>query len=294
MTTKRDFYEILGVSKDASESELKGAYRKQALLWHPDRNKSPEAEGKFKEVSEAYEVLSNKDKRSAYDQYGHAAFDPASGFGGSAGPFGGQTQNYKQGPFNYTYTTYGGGEGPDIGFDFGGFSDPFEIFAQFFGGQSPYGGRAQRKPRYGIALTFMEAARGMEKEVVIEGKKNKIKIPAGVDDGTTINFSNFLLSVEVKPDAVFKRDGLDVYVEKDISFPQAALGTIIIVPTIDSEVNLRVRPGTQPGTMVRLKGQGIKDPNGRGRGDQYIKIKVKVPEKLSRKQREILEEFEES
>jgi len=294
MTTKRDFYEILGVSKSASESELKGAYRKQALLWHPDRNKSPEAEGKFKEVNEAYEILSNKEKRSAYDQFGHAAFEPGSGFGGQSGPFGGQTKNYRQGPFNYTYTTYGGGEGPDIGFDFNGFSDPFEIFSQFFGGQSPFGGRAQRKPRYGIALTFMEAARGIEKEVVIEGKKNKIKIPAGVDDGTTINFSDFLLSVEVKPDAVFKRDGLDVYIEKEITFPQAALGTIIIVSTIDNEVNLRVRPGTQPGTMVRLKGQGIKDPNGRGRGDQYIKIKVKVPEKLTRKQREILEEFEES
>lgn len=296
MATKRDYYEVLDVSKTSSDAELKAAYRKQALLWHPDKNKSPEATEKFKQVNEAYEILSDKDKRAAYDQFGHSAFEPGAGFGGAQGPFGARQQSYQQGPFSYTYTTYGGGEGPDLGFDFGGFSDPFEIFAQFFGGQSPYGGerRTQRKPRYGIALTFMEAARGCDKEVVIDGKKKKIKIPAGVDDGTTINFSDFYLSVDVKPDEVFRREGLDVYMEKEISFAQAVLGTILEVPTIEGKLNLRVRPGTQPGTMVRLKGQGIKSPQGRGQGDEYIRLKVVVPEKISRKQREILEEFEES
>lgn len=294
MAIKRDYYEVLGVSKDASEAELKAAYRRQALQWHPDRNKSKEAEAKFKEVNEAYEVLSSKDKRLAYDQFGHTAFEPGAGFGGNQGPFSGQQRTYQQGPFSYTYTTYGGNEGPDIGSDFGGFSDPFEIFSQFFGGVSPFGGRSQRKPRYGISLTFMEAAKGVEKEVSIDGKKKKIKIPAGVDDGSTVDFPDFYLSIEVKTDKVFKREGLDVYVEKPISFSQAVLGTIITVPTIDGEVNLRVRPGTQPGTMVRLKGQGIKDPHGRGRGDEYVRLQVIVPEKLSRKQREILEEFEES
>lgn len=294
MATKRDYYEVLGVSKTSSDAELKAAYRKQALLWHPDRNKSPEATEKFKQVNEAYEILSDKDKRAAYDQFGHSAFAPGAGFGGAQGPFGARQQNYQQGPFSYTYTTYGGGEGPDIGFDFGGFSDPFEIFAQFFGGQSPYSGgrRTQRKPRYGIALTFLEAAKGCDKEVVIDGKKKKIKIPAGVDDGTTINFSDFYLSVEVKPDDVFRREGLDVYVEREITFSQAALGTIIEIPTVDGSISLRVRPGTQPGTMVRLRGQGVKDPQGRGRGNQYIRIKINVPAKLSKRQREILEEFE--
>jgi len=118
MATKRDYYEILGVPKTASEIELKSAYRKQALQWHPDRNKSPEAEGKFKEINEAYEILSNKDKRAAYDQFGHSAFEPGAGFGGAAGPFSGQTRTYREGPFTYTYTTYGGDAGPDIGFDF--------------------------------------------------------------------------------------------------------------------------------------------------------------------------------
>jgi len=293
MTTKKDYYEILGVSKNATEAEIKAAYRRLALQWHPDKNKSPEAEARFKEINEAYEVLSNKDKRAAYDQFGHAAFDPSAGFGGAQGPFGGHSRTYQQGPFTYTYTTYGGGQGPDIGFDFEGFSDPFEIFAQFFGGSSPFGAR-NRKPRYGISLTFMEAAKGVEKEVEIEGKRRKIKIPAGVDDGSVINFNEFYLSIEVLPDKIFRREGLDVYVEKKISFPQAALGAIISVPTIDGEVNLRVRPGTQPGTMIRLKGKGIKSPRGNGQGDEYVKLQVIVPEKLSRKQREILERFEEA
>ncbi|MCL5091018.1 MAG: DnaJ domain-containing protein [Patescibacteria group bacterium] len=295
MATKRDYYEILGVSKTASEAELKSAYRKQALQWHPDKNKSPEAESKFKEINEAYEVLSNKDKKAAYDQFGHAAFDPASGLGGQQGPFGGQSRSYRQGPFSYTYTTYGGNEGENMGGDFGGFTDPFEIFSQFFGGGTPFGGgqRANRKPRYGISLTFLEAARGVEKEVEMEGKRKKIKIPAGVDDGSVINFDDFYLTVDVRPDKIFKRDGLDVYIDKEISFSQAALGAIVSVPTINSEVSLRIRPGTQPGTMVRLRGHGIKSPRGSGVGDEYVRLQVVVPSHLSRRQKEILEEFEE-
>jgi DnaJ-class molecular chaperone len=294
MATKRDYYEILGVSKTAPEAEIKAAYRKLAVQWHPDKNKSAEAEAKFKEINEAYEVLGNKEKKAAYDQFGHAAFDPSSGFGGAYGPFGGQSRSYRQGPFSYTYTTYGGGEGPEMGFDFGGFSDPFEIFAQFFGGgSSPFGSRAQRKPRYGISLTFMEAAKGVEKEVNINGQKKKIKIPSGVDDGTVINFNDFYLTIEVEPDKTFRREGLDVYSEREITFSQAVLGAIISVPTIDGEVNLRVRPGTQPGTMVRLRGKGIKSPQGSAVGDQYVRLQVIVPTRLSRKQREMLEHLEE-
>jgi DnaJ-class molecular chaperone len=293
MAAKRDYYEILGIKKNASEAEIKAAYRRQALQWHPDKNKSSEAESKFKEVNEAYEVLSNKDKRAAYDQFGHAAFEQGAGFGSGAGPFGGQTRSYQQGPFSYTYTTYGG-NGPE-GFDFGGFSDPFDIFAQFFGGASPFGsGRASRKPRYGISLSFMEAVKGVEKEVNIEGKKRKIKIPPGVDDGTIIDFGNFYLSVDVRPDPTFKRDGLDVYVDKEISFSQAALGSVVEVPTLGGKVNLKIRPGTQPDTLVRLREKGILSPRTGRKGDQYVRIKVMVPTRLSRKQKEILEEFENS
>src|SRR3989344_4498970 len=142
MATTRDYYEILGVSKTATDLEMKAAYRKQALQWHPDRNKTREAEAKFKEINEAYEVLSDKDKRAAYDQFGHAAFQQG-GFGAAGqGPSGGGG-TYRQGPFTWTYTTGGGGGQGGQGVDFGdfGFSDPFEIFEQFFGGGggSPFG-----------------------------------------------------------------------------------------------------------------------------------------------------------
>ncbi|MBU2577319.1 DnaJ domain-containing protein [Patescibacteria group bacterium] len=283
MAAKKDYYEVLGIKKEASGAEIKAAYRKQALQWHPDKNRSPEAEAKFKEVNEAYEILSNKDKKAAYDQFGHAA----------TGPFGGQTRSYQQGP-SYTYSSYGG-DGAEAGFDFGGFSDPFDIFAQFFGGASPFGsGRASRKPRYGISLSFTEAVKGIEKEVNIEGKKRKIKIPPGVDDSTIINFGDFYLTVDVRPDPTFKRDDLDVYVDKEISFSQAVLGSVIEVPTIGGRVNLKIRPGTQPDTLVRLRDKGISSPRTGRKGDQYVRIKVLVPTKLSRKQKEILEDFENS
>ncbi|MBI4999743.1 DnaJ domain-containing protein [Candidatus Gottesmanbacteria bacterium] len=299
MATKRDFYDILGVSKNATDAELKAAYRKQALEWHPDRNKSTEAEKRFKEINEAYEVLSDSEKKAAYDQFGHAAFEPGGApYGapfGAGGPFGGgQTRTYRQGPFTYTYTTYGGQ--PSEGFEgFGGFdfSDPFEIFEQFFGGASPFG-RQQRVPRYGLTLDFLEAAHGCEKEVVIEGERRKIKIPAGVEDGSRISFRNFYVTIDVSPDPIFKREGTDVFVDIQIPLTLAILGGTIEVPTIDGDLNLRIRSGTQPGTMVRLRGRGIKHLRGSGRGDQYVRLQIRIPEKLTREQREILEEFEES
>lgn len=298
MSTKRDYYDILGVSKNASKEEIRKAYRKLALQWHPDRNKSSNANDKFKEINEAYEVLSDAKKKETYDQFGHAAFDPRyAGFGGGApggGPFaGGQTRTYKQGPFTYTYTTYGGGGGgPGIEFDFGGFSDPFEIFEQFFGGGSPFG-RRETKPRYGLTLSFMEAAQGCEKTVNLDGEKKTIKIPAGVDDGSRIRFADFDITIDVQPHETFQRDGADVFVNHQIPLSMAMSGGTTTVPTIDGEVKLKIRPGTQPGTMVRLRGRGIKRLHGFGKGDQYVRLQVKIPEKLTRKQKELIKEFEE-
>lgn len=281
---KRDYYEILSVPKGASEAEIKAAYRKSALEWHPDRNKSAEATAKFKEINEAYEVLSNSEKRAAYDQFGHAAFEPGAGFG-AGGPFG-QTRTYRQGPFTYTYTTGGGGF---EGFDFGGFSDPFSIFEQFFGGASPFGQSSRsRRPVYSISLNFMEAVKGVEKEVRLDGKVKKIKIPAGVDDGMRIRFDNFDLVVEVTPHKIFHRDGYDIYVDHPISFPQAALGVVTKVPTIDGSVDLRIHPGTQPGSLIRLRERGIPHIRGSGRGDEYVRIKITVPTKFNREERELL------
>lgn len=287
MVSKRDYYDILGVSKDASTAEIKRAYRRLALKYHPDRNKEKDAAEKFKEVNEAYEVLSDPKKRQTYDQFGHAAFDQAAGFG-ATGPF---TRTYKSGPFTYTYTTVGGSPFEGFGFDFGGFSDPFEIFESFFGGASPFR-RGPRLPRYGITLDFMEAVKGTEKTIIHQGKEHKIKIPAGVDDGTRIKFKDFIVSIDVKPHPIFSRDGYDVFVNHKIPFTLAALGGITEVPTIDKKVKIKIRPGTQPGTMIRLRGKGISHPRGLGRGDQYIRLIVTIPEKLTREQKRLLEEFE--
>jgi len=288
MPTKRDYYDILEVSRDASDQEIKQAYRKLALQWHPDRNQSSEAEERFKEINEAYEVLADKDKRAAYDQFGHAAFAPGGGFGGfgTQEPF---TRTYKQGPFTYTYTTTGG--------DFGGFADPFEIFEQFFGSGFPFA-RGPRIPRYGLTLTFMEAAKGCEKNIIHQGKKRKVKIPAGVDDGTRIKFDDFYVSLDILPDSTFKRDGPDIIIDQEIPFTLAILGGTTEVSTIDGEVKLKIRPGTQPGTTVRLRGKGLPIlkrsifGERRAQGDQYVRLIITFPSKLTSYQRKLLEEFE--
>ncbi|MBU1084854.1 MAG: J domain-containing protein [Candidatus Beckwithbacteria bacterium] len=288
MTTKRDFYEVLGVKKDASTAELKKAYRQLALKYHPDRNKSKEAVEKFKEISESYEVLSNPQKKKQYDQFGHAVFSATGGPASGWDPRGAQA--HRQGPFTYSYSTAGGqGSG---GFDFGGFTDPFEIFESFFGGGgSPF--RTARIPRYGIAIDFMEAVKGAERNIIHQGKEFKIKIPPGADDGTRIRFNEFFVSIEVRPHDIFKREGYDIFINYDISFAQATLGDTISVPTIDEKnIKLKIRSGTQPNTLIRLKGKGMPHLRGFGRGDQYIRLIIKIPERLSRAQKQILKNFD--
>jgi DnaJ-class molecular chaperone len=285
MPTKSDYYDVLGVSKGATEAELKSAYRKKALKWHPDKNKSAEAEAKFKEINEAYEVLSDAKKKQMYDQFGHAAFSPgAGGF-----PGGGQARTYRSGPFTYSYSTFGGGGSPAG--DFGGFSDPFQIFEQFFGmGGTPFR-QGPVRPHYSLKISFMEAMKGVEKEVVIQGKVRKIKIPAGADDGTRIRFSDIDVTVDVLPDEVFKRDGDDIFVDQEITFTLAMLGGTIEVPTIEKPVKLKVRAGTQPGTVLRLRGQGAPRLRYGGKGDEYVRLVVKFPEKLSGEQKKLVEEL---
>lgn len=283
-----DYYEVLGVPKTATDAELKAAYRKLALKWHPDRNKTSEATEKFKEINHAYEVLSDQKKRQMYDQYGKDAFEKG-GYGkasyGQGSPFG----NY--GPFTYTYSS--GGGNPFEGVDFGGFSDPFDIFEQFFGG---FGGtsrsRTKRRDLYEINLTFDEAVRGTEKETVIKGQKKTIKIPAGVDSGTTIRFADFDLQVRVAPHPFFRRDGQDIYTEKEISYATAVIGGTAKVRTLDGEIELRVRSGTKSGTVVRLKGQGIVYPQTKRRGDEYVTFRIAVPERVSPRTRKLLEELQ--
>jgi DnaJ-class molecular chaperone len=291
MADEKDYYQILGISKTATEPEIKRAYRKLALQYHPDRNKGKDAETKFKEVTKAYEVLSDSQKRQTYDQFGHAAFEQGAGqqgpFGGAGGPFGGFGQQ-QGGPFSYTYTT--GGDG-GAGFDFEGFNDPFEIFEQFFGG-SPFGARSQRRQTYSLTINFDEAVHGTAKKVTIEGKSQTIKIPAGVDEGSRIRFGDYDVLISVKENSKFQRRGYDIYAGMEISFVQAALGGEVEVETIDGDLKLRIPAGTQPNTTIRLREKGVPHLHGSGRGDHYVVIKITVPKHLTGKQKEILKEFE--
>jgi DnaJ-class molecular chaperone len=290
MATKTDYYDILGVSKGASADEIKKAYRKQALEWHPDRHKDDKeaAEKRFKEINEAYQVLSDPKKKAMFDQYGTAGGPGGNPFAGGGNPFGGF--GGQNGPFTYTYTQ--GGENPFGNVDFG---DPFDIFESFFGGGNPFGtqGRRAQVPRYSMTIGFMDAVKGVSKEVDVSGKKRKIKIPAGIYEGATIDFGDFRLSVNIKPDKVFERQDDDIYVNVAIPFSLAVLGGEIKVPTVDSEVKIRIRPGTQSGSMMRLREHGVAHLHGRGRGDHYIRINVLIPEKLNRNQKGLVEEMKE-
>lgn len=354
---KRDYYDVLGLQKGASDEEIKKAYRKLAVKYHPDKNPGDKtAEEKFKELGEAYEVLSDSNKRAAYDQYGHAAFDRRAGGGG----------------FSST----------------GGFHDPFDIFREVFGGGGSifddlFGG-ARSDPsqphrgddlRYDLELTFQEAAKGCEKEITItkpeicercsgsgaeagsrtrtcstcggrgqvitsrgifsiaqtcpqcqgagrvidkpcrechgngrhqKASKIKLRVPAGVDSGARLRSAgngeagyrggppgDLYVVLHVRPHEFFQRDGDDLLCEVPVSFVQAALGAEIEVPTLDGKTNIKVPPGTQPGTMFRLKGRGMKNIQGYGHGDLHVRISVEVPTQLSAAQKAKLVEFSE-
>jgi molecular chaperone DnaJ len=288
MANTKDYYETLGIGKTATADEIKKAYRKLAMKYHPDVNKTKEGEAKFKEVTKAFEVLSNEEKRKQYDQFGHQAFEQGAGqgpFGGGAGgPFGGfGGQGGQYGPFTYSYSG-GGAQG-----DFGGFSDPFEIFEQFFGGGF---GQSQRRPAYSISISFDEAIHGTEKTVTIDGKSQKLKIPAGVDSGNRIRFDTYDVVVDVQQSNKFQRQGYDIVADRELSFAQVAIGGEIEVETVDGKIKIRVPAGTQPNTLIRLSGKGVKHVRGSGKGDHYVRIKINIPKKLSNKQKELLEEFE--
>ncbi len=356
MADKRDYYEVLGVSKGATADEIKKAYRKITKANHPDLHPGDkECEERFKEANEAYEVLSDEEKRKKYDQFGHAAFDPNAGYGGA-------------------------------GFD--GFGDLGDIFGDLFGSFGGFGGfggqtRNPNAPRRGenvrtsVNISFEEAAFGCEKEVTAPrveqcpdcsgsgcapgttpevcpdckgsgtvrttsrtpfgmaqstgpcskcrgtGKiihqpcktcrgmgrirrqhKMTVKIPAGIDDGQTISRAGYgdtgvnggspgdlLISVIVRPHAVFERDGTSVIMEQEISYAQATLGAEVEVPTLDGKVKLTIPEGTQPGAVFRMRGRGIPYLRGSGRGDQFVSVKVVVPRNLNANQKELLRQF---
>ncbi len=287
---KRDYYEILGVGKNASDDEIKKAYRKLAIKYHPDKNPGDkEAEAKFKEISEAHEILSDKQKRARYDQFGHAGVGGAGSAGGN--PF-------QNGNFNFN--------GQSFNFDFGGGGGLDDILGSIFG----FGG-GQRRPSRGtdyrttIVLNFEEAVFGTTKTVSADGKDLKVKIPAGIDDGMSIRLSgkggpapkggtkgDLYVFVRVKPHKHLTREGSIILSEKTISMVDAALGTEVDVETVDGNVRMKVPAGTQSGTPFKLSGHGVPLMRSDGdRGPHIVTIIVETPKNLSKRQRELLEEF---
>jgi len=356
MANKRDYYEVLGVPRTASKDEIKDAYRKLALQYHPDRNKSPDAEEKFKEISEAYAVLSDGEKRTQYDQLGHTGFDQRYT----------SEDIFRGADFESVFR--------DIGFG-SGFRD---IFSVFLGDR----GFREREVRgrdigYDLQITLEDAARGAEKEVDIEriekcdvcggsgaapntsprpcprcngagkiqsttrnafgmfvrvipcptcGGRGKIidkpcpqcrgssviqkdrritvKIPPGIDDGYQLRLSgegemtpgaeypgDLYVMIHIAPHRYFKRDEDDLLYNLSIGFPQAALGTEVTVPTLDENTSINIRPGTQAGEVIRLRGKGMPRFRGYGRGDMLVRVYIAVPEKLTEQQRVLLEQL---
>ena len=288
---KRDYYEVLGVSKNASDDEIKKAYRKLAIKYHPDKNPGDkEAEEKFKEVSEAHEVLSDKQKRARYDQFGHAGVNGGAGnpFGNGGNPFG----NFNGQSFSFEF----GGGGLD------------DILGSLFGF-----GPGARRPRRGtdyrtqVTISFEEAIFGTEKQISANGLNLKVKIPAGIDDGMQIRLrgkggeapeggekGDLYVVIHVKPHKHLTREGALILSEERISMVDAALGTEVEVETVDGKITMKVPAGTQSGTPFKLSGHGVPFRADGDRGPHIVTIIVETPKNLSKKQRELLEEFKKS
>jgi DnaJ-class molecular chaperone len=286
--SKRDYYEVLGVSKDASDDEIKKAFRKLAVKYHPDKNPgNKEAEEKFKEANEAYSVLSDKTKRSRYDQFGHA------GVGGDGGgnPFGGGFGGF-------------GGNGQSFNFDFGGggFED---IINAMFGGGGFRAARRGRDYRTSITIDFEEAIFGATKTISVEGEQIKLKIPAGIYDGQSIRLGgkggeapnadgqrgDLYVEVRVRAHKTLTREGDLILSEITIPMTDAVLGTEVKVETVDGEITMKVPAGTQPGTNFKLSGHGAPRLGTDQRGPHIVTINVEIPKNLNKKQKELIEEF---
>lgn len=295
MATKRDYYEVLGVNKNASDDEIKKAYRKLAVKYHPDKNPGDkEAEAKFKEINEAHDVLSDKQKRARYDQFGHA------GVGGAGGGYGGGFSGspFSGGNFNFN--------GQSFNFDFGG-GGLDDILGDLFG----FGGGSRRRPRRGadyqtqVTLTFEEAIFGTTKDISVDGKTLSVKIPAGIDDGMSVRLrgkggpapeggtepGDLYVRVRVKPHKSLTREGAIILSEQTISMVDAALGCEIEVETVDGNITMKVPAGTQSGTPFKLSGHGVPFRADGDRGPHIVTVIVETPKNLTKKQKELLEEF---
>ena len=308
---KRDYYEVLGVKKSASEDEIKKAYRKLAMKHHPDRNPgNKQAEERFKEINEAYAVLSDKGKRQQYDQFGPSGFsqrfsqeDIFRGFDIS--------DLFKDLGFS---TTHRGGKVHYGGFEdlFGqkrrqgaGFEDMFSGGEYQTRGPTPLKGQDVHSA---LNLTFQEVASGGEKKIKFQkgGKVEEVtvKIPPGIESGKKLRLAgkgmeggrgippgDLYLQVNIADHPLFKREGSDLTLDKEIKISEALLGTTIEVPTLDGSKHIKVPPGTQSHSRIRLKGFGLPHFQGGGRGDEFVRILIKHPKSLTEKQKKLAEEM---
>jgi molecular chaperone DnaJ len=310
MPNKSDYYEILGVNKNASADEIKQAYKKLAKQHHPDMVSDKDkdaAEKRFKEINEAYQILNDPQKRKMYDQFGHAGVGQGPSGAGAGAGFGQQGQ---WGPFTYSYSN-GNGENS---FDFGNGFDPFDVFEEFFGFRGFGRNASPRRGKnlyYEISLDFAEVVRGVEKEIRTEAGKAVIKIPVGVRNGTELRFAgkgmpgpnnipagDLFLSIRVKYPKEFMVEGDNIIMVREISFIQAAIGDVIEIPVVDpsnqqalGKAKLTIPAGTQPLTKFLVRGKGMPRLHGSGRGDVLVQVLVTIPKKLTKKQKELLEEF---
>ena len=308
-----DYYQVLGIDKKASADEIKKVYRKLALKWHPDKNPNNKAaEEKFKKISEAYAVLSDSEKRQKYDQFGSADqfrqqysqedifrdFDldeilRGFGFGGGRGS--GRT----------TFRT-----GRRGGTQSQGYEDPFGGLFGGMGGQQ-YSNIPQKgqDAEYNLSISLEESVFGADKKISFQLENRiediSVKIPPGINSGKKLRLpgkglsghnsgpnGDLYLNINVLPHPIYSRDGNDLYIEKTIKFTQAALGTTIDVPTLDgSAKRIKLSPGTQNNTKIRMKGYGVQGIKGAPKGDQFVKINIEVPQKLSDKQINLIQQL---
>jgi len=313
-----DYYKVLGLDKGASLEDIKKAYRKLALKYHPDRNPTDKkrAEEKFKEISEAYAVLSDPEKRKQYDEFGTDAFrqkfsqedifrnfdinDILRGFG--FGNLGGE----------FTWFGGAGGQGAKRRVYTQRRADPFgDIFGEAAYGQRETAPTKDQDIEYNLSITLEESVLGAEKKLSLRKgditEEVNVKIPAGISSGKKLRLAgkglrspyggpagDLYLNIQVLPHPIFSRDGDDLYVEKTVSFSQACLGTTIDVPTLGGPPKrMKVPPGTQSNTKIRMKGFGVPHLKGEGRGDQYVRIFVDVPKKLNARQTELIKKLAE-